>query len=58
MVGGDGGSSCSGAAVVVVCAGAVVVVDSVWTRRGGSLDRLGTPAMATPNPAPTKSMSR
>jgi heat-inducible transcriptional repressor len=41
--------------VVVDVLDVVVVLVSVSTRRGASLDRLGNPAMATPNAAPTSS---
>ena len=58
VVVGEGGAG----AAVVVGAGAAVVgggtLDSVCTRSGGSSPRLGTPAMATPRPAPTRSMSK
>lgn len=41
--------------VVVVVLVVVVEVDSALIRSGGSSLRSGTPAMATPKPAPTNS---
>lgn len=47
----------NGGCVVVVVVLVVVVEASVRIRSGGSWPRSGTPAMATPNPAPTTSSS-